>query len=162
MNTYTSKQKEEAVALYLEVGTAEASRRLGIPKRTLLTWVGAKGLARARRQKTEAATAAVMEDARRRRAELKRRLLEAADTTLDRLAAEGVAARDQQSLAITLGILVDKLRLEEGLATGRTETVDLGSAERRIEAEIERLSAEMATQGGEPTLEPATEGAIGT
>ena len=47
--------------------------------------------------------------------------------------------------AIAVGILIDKFRLEMGEHTGRTE-VDLITAESRIDAEIRRLSDDVAAK----------------
>ena len=161
MNTYTPEQREEALRLYEEAGPAEASRQSGVPARTVVRWATRAGLTRRRLEKTSAATEMLTITNAQRREKIREKLLIRVDELLDRLGLE-VGARDVQSLAIAFGVLLDKYRLELGEATGRMENLDLSAAERRIEVEIERLSAEMATQGGEPTLEPATEGAIGT
>ena len=47
--------------------------------------------------------------------------------------------RDRRELAVTFGILLDKIRLEEGRGAARTEAATVEQAMKILEAEIERL-----------------------
>lgn len=48
-----------------------------------------------------------------------------------------------RNYSVSLGILIDKLRLEEGKATGRQENIGVGTAVRTIEEEIAKLNVQM-------------------
>ncbi len=154
---YTQEQKREAVELADTVGPAEASRQLGIPRRTISSW---RGPAQATAEKTEAARQqlAVIRD--KKREELRILLLDKAVGLLERFDTRHKDYRGKnvqevfwdtapsgavKEYAIAVGILIDKFRLEMGEHTGRTE-VDLISAESRIDAEIRRLSDDVAAK----------------
>ena len=53
--------------------------------------------------------------------------------------AAGAKPRDRKDLMMTAAIGIDKVRLEEGKATGRTETVSIGE----IDAQLSQWEAEM-------------------
>lgn len=53
--TYTDEQRAEALALYREHGPTEASRRCGIPPRTITRWATKAGVATEVTAKTAAA-----------------------------------------------------------------------------------------------------------
>ena len=61
-------------------------------------------------------------------------------------AADPSDAKSFQLLSVGWGTFLDKFRLEMGEATGRTESVDLASAESRVDQEIIRLSELHANQ----------------
>ncbi len=74
---------------------------------------------------------------RARRAGLRLKLLDAAEFAVQQFkVAEG---REVQAYAVACGIFIDKMRLEEGEATSRTEYSDRDG----FAAEVARLAAEM-------------------
>lgn len=147
---YTPRERDDALALTGEHGAAEASRMTLIPAATLRSWT-----ARAT-HRASAVAPGVAENAptgatpgatyAQRRAELPARLAEALGDAVDRArdALRAGRARDARDFAVTAGILIDKLRLEEGRATARTEhaTADL-------DAEVEQLLREVREQSTE-------------
>jgi len=166
--TYTEEQKAEALAAYLEVGSAEAGRRLGIPSRTIRHWVTQRALAQVRREKTEVAIAQLVLLQEHMREELRTRLLEKGLDALDRMDQVHVDYRGKDSVrvewevapaaafkdyAVAMAVLLDKYRLEMGEATQRVEE----SGADDIERSIRQLVDEMARRA--PTQVP--EGAMG-
>ncbi len=158
MATYTDTQKAEAVTLYLEHGTAEASKHTGISGRSITRWANATGLVSQDRQKTDQAREQLARRNAERREHVKTLLLEKAEDLLGRMdqphidfkggKAEQVTypiatSGDVKNYAVAVAVLIDKYRLESGEATGRVETVELAAAESRIDQEIERLSSQL-------------------
>ncbi len=138
MPRYTQEQKTEAVALADKHGPAEASRQTGIPRRTISSW--RTTTAQATIQKTQAARDTLKAQNETKREQLRQLLLDKAVLFADSLTPGDKAVRTD---ATALGILIDKYRLEMGEATGRTENIDLASAESRIDQEIQRLAEEL-------------------
>lgn len=140
---YTASEKEHALRLYLEVGLAEAWRQTGIPKPTIASWARRSGLPHTdAAAKTREATLAAAARADQLRAELRLKLLEKANDLLDRMDGEHVEFKNSakeirevvypiapagavQNYATSVGILIDKYRLEVGEATTRSESRDL-------------------------------------
>ncbi len=136
--TYSPDEKAAALVLYAEHGLAETWRRTGIPKPTIASWVTRAGLPHTDSTiKTRAATEAATERAERIRAELRLALIEKAADLLDRMDAPHVEFKgkdaDQveypiapagavQNYATSVGILIDKYRLEMGEPTSRSES----------------------------------------
>lgn len=136
---YTAQEKERALALYTDLGPAEAARRIGIPKNTIGKWAqrsGLTGLSPLTAKKTQAANAANRVRNESRREAVKTKLLERIDLLLERMTTPQVdfkgqqgkrveypvpPARDTLALATGVGILLDKLRLEEGKAPPKSE-----------------------------------------
>jgi transposase-like protein len=165
MRTYSADEKATALNLYVSHGLAEAWRLTGIPKPTIATWAKAAGLRTFDTQKTEAATEAHVAHADELRARLRVQLLEKASDLLDRMDAMHVDFKGKDADAVTypiapasavqnyatsVGILIDKYRLEVGEATTRSEsralTEDMDDHERRalrdaIDAELARRVA---------------------
>jgi len=133
---YDQDTRAEAVRLYVEVGAAEASRRTDVPARTIRRWASEAALSQARDKTLEDAGARLRVQMTEQRLELHARLGDEALNLLDRLSADDTAAKDVRDLAISFGILFDKLRLESGEATSRVESVS------PIEAELERMARE--------------------
>lgn len=111
---YDETQKAEALRLYQELGTTEASAQTGIPKGTIATWANRAGLKTDRTPKMAAAIEASKIDAAKLRAEfsgksiaLADRLLTMIDERLDAEAAD-IGAKDA---AVILGIVADKHRV---------------------------------------------------
>ena len=135
---YSAEERAEALTLYASDGLAETARQTGIPKPTIASWVTRAGLPHTdSTTKTEAATEAAESRAKQLRADLRLKLLEKASDLLDRMDAPHVEFKgkdaDQveypiapaaavQNYATSVGILIDKYRLEMGEATGRTES----------------------------------------
>ncbi|MCL4309924.1 MAG: hypothetical protein M0Z32_04895 [Actinomycetota bacterium] len=137
--TYTTAEKEEALALYADVGPAEAGRQTGIPKATIRKWAHRSGLTNmtpVTSKKTQAANEANRVRNEARREEVKEKLLARIDLLLERMTAPQIdfkgqqarrveypvpPAKDTLALATGVGILLDKLRLEEGKAPPKAQ-----------------------------------------
>lgn len=140
---YTAEEKAAALALYGEVGLAEAWRQTHIPKPTIASWARRAGLPHTdAAAKTQAATMAASARADQLRAEIRLKLLEKTSDLLDRMDAEHVEFKNSakeirevvypiapadavRAYATSVGILIDKYRLEVGEATTRSESRDL-------------------------------------
>ncbi|MBE0467587.1 MAG: hypothetical protein IBX71_10250 [Candidatus Desulforudis sp.] len=136
---YTAQEKEQALTLYADVGPAETARKTGIPSGTIRKWAqrsGLTGLSPVTAKKTQAATAANKVRNESRREGVKEKLLERIDLLLERMSAPQIdfkgqqarqvkypvpPAKDTLALATGVGILLDKLRLEEGKAPPKAE-----------------------------------------
>jgi transposase-like protein len=152
VSKYTPEFKARVLETYVKDGPAVAAREFEMPLRTVKYWAHQQGVC------TEAAsketTVAANEALRLRRAGLREKMLQRADQMLERMgekyrtvAKDGTVVEYDappasvcKDLALTLAILVDKLRLEEGEATERTETLTIDVLDR----EIARLEAEVA------------------
>lgn len=162
---YTMDEKAAALAVYVEKGVAEAWRQTGIPKPTIASWARRGNVHSDAPAKTIEAVEAARVRSMRLREELRYRLLEKAADLLDRMDAEHVDFKGKdveqvvypiapasavQNYATSVGILIDKFRLEMGEATGRTEhheiTDDLpADVKRTLRDRLARLAAEEAT-----------------
>jgi hypothetical protein len=161
--TYAEDEKAHALSLYQEVGLAEAWRQTGIPKPTIASWARRAGLPHTDASvKTREATIAASARADQIRAELRLKLLEKATDMLDRMDAEHVEFKNSakeirevvypiapaaavQHYAVTVGILIDKYRLEVGEATTRSESRALNLNDDELDAAIRE--AEDAARG---------------
>lgn len=145
---YTDKQKQEAVETYLKVGTAEAARQTGISRRSILNWAKAAGATEARRNNAHKAREALQVEMSALRAELDRGLLEKAVELMSGIStAEHQAAKN---LAIALGIVIDKFRLEMGESTARSESVSAQSVESWIDGKMRELEPAFAENDPKP------------
>jgi len=136
--SYTDAEKADAVAIYLEHGLAEAHHRTGIPKPTLRDWARKAGhdpaeLGSRTAAKTKAATEAHTLGMAEKRALLREELATAALHHV-RQSAKSTDGRQAQAWMVAGAIGVDKLRLELGEVTDRTEHV---APERSAEVEEE-------------------------
>ena len=122
---YTEAQKAEAVELYVEVGTAEAARRIGVTPRSINNWAKAAGVTSQERvQKTEGAREVLAATQAEKREELRGLLLDAGiHHVTQSIAAE--SGRDAQAYMVGAGIGIDKYRLEMGEATELVITGDM-------------------------------------
>lgn len=166
---YTAKQRAQALELYLDHGPAETSRRTGIPVGTIRKWAARASVTGPHAKKTEAATEAARAQGERSRAELRVKLLAKAHDLLERMDHshqefvgqtgrevhyDKAPANAVKAYATSVGILIDKLRLEEGESTSRDEMihrdgVDLQVARLMAEAEAHEtvpLSAEVLAE----------------
>ena len=122
---YTDAQKAEAVKLYVEVGTAEAARRIGASKASIVGWAKAAGVtSQAKVQKTEVAREVLAAVTARKREELRELLLDAGIRHVERSIAAD-SGREAQAYMIGAGIGIDKYRLEMGEATELVITGDM-------------------------------------
>jgi transposase-like protein len=140
--TYTDEERQNTLALYIEVGPREAARRTGVPLRTISNWAHNDGVATdAVPEKTRAATEQAKALSEQRRAEkrdrLRELLLDRAVDLLERMDSPHSEWRGQkdpvkvtydkaeagacQQYAVATGILIDKYRLEVGESTSRSE-----------------------------------------
>ena len=168
--TYSPERKAEALLLYMNVGLAEAWRQTGIPKPTISSWARRAGLPHTNAAtKTAEATAAAAEAAKLTRARLRGELLDKALDLLQRMDAQHVEFKGKdaqeviypiapasavQAYAISVGVLIDKYRLEMGEVTGRTEsramTEGLDDTEReRLREFIDRLTVAPIAEGAQ-------------
>lgn len=143
--SYTDDQRKHAVALADEVGPAEASRRTGIPRRTISAW---REPAQADVEKTQAARAAGNERVQRQWADFREQEALSAGAAANRLrqkiveSAERNDASMTRSAAVAYGILIDKAELLSGQATQRIEHW----AESEADRDLRKLVAEMEAQ----------------
>lgn len=155
---YTPNQKARALKLYTEHGPAHASRQTGIPRATISKWASRGGVTVARNEKTRAATEAAVAS----RAVLRERARDLmAQRTVDLLErieephlefvgkdgrrevlekAPGSATRDY---AVSVGILIDKLRLELGEVTDRTERVSKSEFDREVAELVQKVRSQV-------------------
>lgn len=148
---YTAEQKAKGLKLYETEGPTAAARQIGCSPRTIRDWAKTAGVSKARSKNLEAAASMFAAE----RAAVRVKLMSKIGDMLDRMDQphydyrgknvekvtwETATSGDVKNYAISFGVLLDKLRLELGEATGRTETVDLAAAESRIDQEIARLS----------------------
>jgi len=128
---YTEQQRNDAVALYVQHGLAEAHRRTGVPRGTLRDWAKKDGLDTAQLSAHASDKTRAANDATRRRWETLRatmadrsgdlaaRILDLVADHLEDMTPE--TAADVKHLATAAGILIDKAQLLDGHATSRTE-----------------------------------------
>lgn len=136
--TYTPEQKAEALALYAEIGGAEAARRTGISKGTLQSWAHRAGVHSVATERTEAAVKAMQAQWAERRAVMIDEIGAVAHMALMRaeqcITRENPSGRDAKDFATTMAILIDKAQLLTGDATSRHETVVTDQLDREIAA----------------------------
>jgi hypothetical protein len=171
---YSADEKATALNIYVSQGLAEAWRITGIPKPTIASWARRAGFphtdaAIKTRQATEAASAR----ADQLRAELRVSLLEKAVDLLERMDSPHIEFKGKDSTEVTypiapagavqnyatsVGILIDKYRLEVGEATERTERRDLTANLSDDELDAAIREAEAAARGeAAPTPNPGTD-----
>ncbi len=130
---YTDQDRDHAVKLYTEHGTAEASRRTGIPARTILRWAKTAGVvSRANAKKTAPATAELRALSVERRVRVRAALLERTEHLLESIT--GSDPTGARNLAVAVGVLIDKYRLEYGQTTAWDT-----AAEAELDAELVSL-----------------------
>jgi hypothetical protein len=148
--SYTAVQREEALALALQKGNAQAARQLGIPRGTLQRWLAEAGL-------NNGGVSRRMEAAHEGSKLRRERLLERAMYALDRMDKPHVEVRGTttvrvpaatdagvQALALAAAVLIDKYRLEVGEATTRGETRDLTHDDHEAELLRDAIRGELA------------------
>lgn len=143
--TYTDAEKAEALALYAEVGAAEAARQTGINRGTIVSWASRNGVAADATpnllKATEVAAARrtfVATEFRARMVETLAKVAEkAAAVELERLA--GSKATLHEVVGARTRAIHD-LQLLAGEPTDRSERVTVDSIDREIERLFERAS----------------------
>jgi hypothetical protein len=141
---YTTEQKTEAVQLADEVGPAEASRRLNIPKRTISSW---RPPAHANQEKTAAARATAAERVTLHWADYREQEATAAGSAATRLRRQVIEASDAgnanllRARTIAYGVLIDKAELLSGQATERIEVWAESEVDRELRQAITELEA---------------------
>lgn len=112
MTTYTTLDKNRAIAVCREHGPTEAAKRTGISKTSIIRWARAAGVQTSNpKSRTAAATAAASVDAQALRLKVAGMTLEGAERVLAiiyaRLDAEA-HTMPLKDLAVIAGVLVDK------------------------------------------------------
>ena len=142
MAKYTEHQRDHAIDLYTEVGTAEAARRTGITTRTINTWVKDAGKTSQENAKktveARVANAVRVEKAWGEYREGEALAAGEAAGTLRGKSLDAEKGRDAKDWAIAYGIFIDKAELLSGRATSRVETW----AESEVDAELRRVVRE--------------------
>jgi hypothetical protein len=134
---YSEAERTHWVAVVARDGLGSAWRESGIPKPTLARWCHKAGVETYQPEKTHAATEALKAMHGLRRETLRVQLLDKAVDLLERMDSEHVDFKGKdadevvypiapaaavQNYATSVGILIDKYRLEMGEVTGRTES----------------------------------------
>jgi transposase-like protein len=124
MTRYTDAEKQEAVRLYVEVGTAEAARQTGASPRSVNAWAQAAGVtAQAKVEKTEAARQVLASQRAAQRENVRILYLDKIEACLE--AINPAKPREAKDLMTTAAIGTDKFRLEMGEATELVITGDM-------------------------------------
>lgn len=165
---YTDAERETALTLVADKGLAEAWRETGIPKPTLATWAKAEGVRTFDTAKTAHATEVHEARSQELRARLRLKLLEKADDLLDRMDAPHVEFKGKdadrvtypiapagavQNYAVSVGVLIDKYRLEAGEATSRSEISDVTHDDHERAALRDAIRRELARRSADAETE---------
>lgn len=161
---YTPEQRQAAIARAQQIGTGKAARELGVKRGTLAAWVNRAGLtAPSQSERTAAATAASLQHREALRVRVHTKLLRQIDRLLDRMDQPHVdfkgsgnrvtypkaPAAAVQNYATSVGILIDKYRLEMGEATSRSESRDLTHDDHERELLRDAIKSELARRSAE-------------
>ena len=159
--SYTPDEKADALAAYAEHGPTWVAENLGIPASTVVGWARTEGVRTMRNERTAAAVEAVVVDRELQRERLRVLLLDKAVDLLGRMDEVHIDYRGKdcekvtfpkapadacKSYAVAAAVLVDKLRLELGEATARTEHTLTDS----IDAEVAKLTQALAANDPQP------------
>jgi hypothetical protein len=144
---YTDTQKAEAIDLYEEIGMAETSRRLGIPKRTIGNWVrAADRVVRANPEKIAEMKAQNAQRVQQTWADFREAEALSSGALASRMRTRirdsveaGEAGREIQALVTAYAILIDKAEMLSGQATQRIEVW----AESELDRELKGLIVDM-------------------
>ncbi len=143
--TYTPEQKQEALALYLEHGPAETSRRTGIRAGTIRQWARRGGVTSPRAERAVAGAEAARKSWAQRRATVCLAAGEAAEELIGKVR-ESPDARKAADWARAFAIATDKAQLLDGGATGRVEVSSAEERERRVAELRDELAARRASR----------------
>jgi len=133
--SYTSEQRVEALRLYVEVGPAEAGRRLDIPPITVRKWAQRAGASAPRAARIAAAVKAAQLSRDQRAEEIAARALEAAGEFLSRS-----REANPSNARLRMAAFRDALHGSQLLAGDPTDRIEVSELEREIEAELKLLA----------------------
>lgn len=150
MAEYTDTERQMALDIYRTQGASAAAKAIGCSRQTVYDWLADSLSTDTDKQKAleEAVTrrSVLREHARTRLVYTYLRLIDRCSEQVKIITKDGIElelpeppADAVQKLATAAAILIDKLRLEMGESTGRTEHVSLGL----VESEIQKLEAEL-------------------
>ena len=169
-HVWSDEEKQRAIKLVAEHGLAHAWRQTGVPKPTLARWADDAGVERTGTEKTRAATDALRERHANLREVVRLELLEKVADLLDRMDAPHTEFKGKdsdrveypiapagavQNYATSVGILIDKYRLEIGEATGRTESWTNDHADHESRDIVEGIRQELAERKRQRAQEDA-------
>ncbi len=140
---HTPQQREQALALYVEHGPAEASRRCGVPSATIRGWAMRAGMSSPRAEQAKAGAQAAKLTWAQRRAEVALGSGEAAAELLTRIR-KTTKPREAADWSRAFAICVDKAQLLDGGATGRVEVSSAEEREQRVRELRDELAARRA------------------
>lgn len=150
---HSPEERDNALEIYRERGPAVAARETGINASTIRSMALKAGITGERAARTEAATKAARQSYEARREEIKMQLLvRIADLDRrmdephidfvgkdgDRVELPMPTAAAVRDYMVSIGIAIDKLRLEEGKVTDRTEHWTQTEFDREVAALVER------------------------
>jgi len=150
---FTPEQRELALDAYKRAGAAQAARELPfeIHATTIRRWACDSGLARARSERTAAATEAAKLSREERAEQIAAEALEAAGEFLAR-----AREANPSNARLLAAAMTDALRASNLLAGDPTDRLEVSDLEREIERELRLLSearkrnVEVAATNGEP------------
>ncbi len=149
--TYTDKQRAEALRIFEENGAIAAAKTIGCSRMQVYRWYKESVTLHIEKSEEEQRVDIAYQHAIRLRA--RRRMLSRIDNLFDRMDQPHIdfkgkdveqityptaSSTDIRNYVTSIAILIDKYRLEMGEATGRIETVT------PVDAELERIAREFA------------------
>lgn len=156
---YSAEEKQRALDIYVERGLSAAWRETGIPKPTVASWARRENLQTFASENQQAAIDAHSQQAEVMRARIRVTLLEKVEDLLSRMDAEHIDFKGKDADAVTypiapasavqnyatsVGILIDKYRLEAGEATTRDEHRDITHDDHERDALRDAIRREIA------------------
>lgn len=151
MAEYTDTERQMALDIYRTQGATAAAKAIGCSRQTVYDWL-ADSLStdtekEKRKEEAIARRVVLREHARSRLVYTYLRLIDRCTESVKIITKDGIElelpeppADAVQKLALAAAILMDKLRLELGEATGRTESWSMAN----LDAEAQRLEALLA------------------
>jgi transposase-like protein len=140
---YTAEQKQQAVNLYTQHGTAETARQTGISPTSIKRWAAQAGATvQTNTQKTVKARAAAAERITVHWSDYRSQEATAAGSAATRLRRQIVEASDAgnanllRARTIAYGVLIDKAELLSGQATERIEVWAESEVDRELKEAI--------------------------
>lgn len=164
---YTDDQVQEALKFYADLGPAATAAQMGIPAPTIRKWAQRAGVTGPHAQKVAAATEAARAEFDKRREQLRAKMLVTVEDLLDRMQEphqefvgqhgsevqyDRAPAQAVRSYATSIGILIDKMRLELGEHTSSNRQEDVSKLDREIDgllSEFDRRDVSRANGNGQ-------------
>ncbi len=133
-----------AGGLSLTKASDQVAAELGVTGRTVRKWIVKAGLKLPKNQ-----SQGFKDFNEQRRAEVGNRMVAILERRLTQLEVSGekISGRELKDLAVMFGVLTDKRRLEDGLATDRTETSEVPARE-IVRDKLEGLAERKANRDG--------------